>query len=59
MSVKMPNDRTHFPHADNISDFVNEHPGFPETSNHCRVFIIMFALGFWWAQAFGIIFELP
>lgn len=55
----MPNDRTHFPCTDNVSDFVNEHPGFPETSNHCRVFIIMFALGFWWVQALGIIFELP
>lgn len=54
----MPNNRTHFPHADNIFDAVNEHPGFPETSNHCGVFIMMFALGFYWAEAFGIIFEI-
>lgn len=55
----MPNDRTYFPRTDNVSDFVSEQPGFSETSNRRGVFIVMFALGFWWAQAFGLIFELP
>lgn len=29
-AVEMPNDRTHFPPADNTADFANEQPGSPE-----------------------------